>query len=209
MFGTREDVGKHRQRDVRAAQHQDHPGSAPPVRVSQHRRHGERGRALDHDRLLVRHPPDRGAELGFGDADPVGHQLPTQRKRDRAGLEQAERGVRDRRQGGQLQQTAGPHALDQYGAGKGLASDDAYVRSMQREVGRDAGDQAAAPRGHEHAIEALELTPELDRDGALPTDYLGVVVRRHVRAAAVRRGAPRDGLHQAGVVVHQANPGAA
>ncbi len=81
---------------------------------------------------------------------------------------------------GQLDALAGTHrARHRVGIAR-LHADDAHLGTHRLDVGRDAGDQAAAADGDEHRVErALVLAQDLHADRALPGDHVRVVERMH------------------------------
>src|SRR6185503_4159294 len=82
--------------------------------------------------------------------------------------------------------------LHRGGAG-GLAADHAHRRRQRLERHGDAADEPAAADGDDDRVELAELLAELERDGALPGDDLGILERMHQERAAVARVLLGDG----------------
>ena len=66
-----------------------------------------------------------------------------------------------------------------------LGSDHLHVRPLLLQVERDAADQAAAADRHQDGVNVLEVAQQLDGDGALAGDDVGVVEGMHEGGATL------------------------
>jgi hypothetical protein len=74
-----------------------------------------------------------------------------------------------------------------------LDADDAHLGQERLDDHRDAADEPAATDGDDDDVEAAELIYQLQADGALPRDHLGILERMHQQRAAPLRVRGGDG----------------
>ena len=152
-----------------------------------HRRHRRRARRLDEHAQLAPQGLHGRLHLVVADEHHLVDEARRQRQRVRADVARRQRagdGVDARRA-----TTRRPAAIESFmavapvGSTPTTRTDGASALTTKR----DAADEPAAADGHHDHVEAAELLDELEADGPLPGDDLGILERVHQQRAGLAR----------------------
>ena len=158
-----------------AAGHHAHGLLGRGIHLAEHAGgHGGGAGALGDGLLALHQSQDGGGDLVFGDGDDLVHVLLAQLEGQLAGSQDVD-AVGDGVAVGHGGDLAGSAGLIHGGHGAGLDADDLAVGLQALDGEGDAADQAAAADGADHLLHVGELLQNLQADGALAGNDVGVV----------------------------------
>ncbi len=167
---------------------------ARPAGALEHGREGQGPGAFDRPAVALASEGHAAGDHGLGDDLDRVDEFAAEREGDGTGLDRAGDRVGDRLPFVDLDETARGERRGHESRGLGLDADDPEARPDGLEIGRDPGDETAAPDRHEDLVEGPQVRVELEPDRAGPVDDVPVVVGRDEDASRAAGEFAGDGL---------------